>query len=93
MNDERKKELLDMAAADGVELSDEALDNIAGGLIYHDEGDALAHRKEAYYLLDDNGEIIMKVSDAGMAKHWAGNLRISDRLIGTDEFNALRQGK
>ena len=91
MSDEQKNEFLELAASEGVELSDEDLDSITGGYVYHDVGDAASHRKEAYYVLDDSGEIIMRLNDVGAAKHWANNLRTSPRLIDTDEFEQLRR--
>ena len=91
MNDEQKKEFFDLASSEGVELSDEVLDSITGGYVYHDVGDAESHRKEAYYVLDDSGKIIMKLNDMGAAKHWADNLRTSPRFINTDEFEQLRR--
>ena len=48
MNDEQKREMLNAATADGIELSDVVLDNIAGGFVYHDKGDPVAHRREAF---------------------------------------------
>ena len=91
MNDELKKELQDMAGAEGIELSDEDLEGIAGGYIYHDEGDASAHRREAFYVLDDDGRVVMRLDNAESAKHWAGNLRTSAKLISADEFERLRR--
>ena len=93
MNDEQKKELQEMAFAEGVELSDEVLDSIAGGYVYHDAGDPAAHRKEAFYVLDDSGDIIMRLDDVGAAKHWASNLRTSKRVLTTEEFEQLRKGR
>ena len=57
MDEDLKRKALEMAAAEGIELSDEMLDAIAGGYIYHDEGDPAAHRKEAFYVLDGNGTV------------------------------------
>lgn len=91
MNDELKKELQELAKAGLVELSDDQLDDVAGGYVYHDAGDPAAHRNEAYYVLDDSGEIIMRLDDVGVAKHWASNLRTSQRLITTEEFEQLRR--
>lgn len=90
MNDELSKELSSLAADDVVELSDELLDSIAGGYIYHDKGDATAHRKEAFYVLDSKGKIIMKLGDIAKAEHWAGNLRTSLHTLTTEEFEKLR---
>ena len=91
MDDEKKKVLQEMADAEIVELSDDVLDSIAGGYVYHDVGDSSAHRQEAYYVVDDSGEIVMRLDDVGVAKHWAGNLRTSQRLISADEFAQLRK--
>jgi hypothetical protein len=91
MTDELKNELQGMDD-EITELNDEALDTIAGGLIYHDPGDSSAHRKEAYYVLNDNGDILMRLDDMGKAKHWAKNLRESQRVITTEEFKRLRRG-
>ena len=91
MNDEQKREMLNAAAADGIELSDVVLDNIAGGFVYHDKGDPVAHRREAFYVLDKNGDIIMKLDDVAKAKHWADNLRMSQRMLSADEFEKLRR--
>lgn len=90
MDDEQKKELAELLATDGVELSDEVLDSIAGGYVFHDPGDPSAHRNEAYYVVDAAGEIVMRLDDFGAAKHWAGNLRTSQRLITAEEFAKLR---
>lgn len=91
MSDEQKQDLMEAAAADGVELSDEDLDSIAGGYVYHDAGDPAAHRREAYYVLDKSGEIIVRLDDAAKATHWASNLRTSTRMLSDDEFNKLRK--
>ena len=91
MNDQERKEMLDLAADNGVELSDEDLENIAGGFVYHDAGDAASHRKEAYYVVDDKGEIIMRLNSLAKAEHWASNLRTSQRLLSADEFEKLRK--
>ena len=89
MTDEQKKDFQDM---DGIfEVGDEDLENIAGGLVYHDKGDPTAHRREAYYVLNNDGDIIMRLDDLGKAKHWAKNLREDQRLINTDEFERLRR--
>lgn len=91
MNDDLKKELEELAATECAELSDDVLDSIAGGYVYHDAGDPATHRKEAYYVLDDSGDVIMRLDDLGTAKHWAGNLRTSQKLISTEEFEQLRR--
>ena len=89
MSDELKKDAVEMP--DGVELSDEALEGVAGGAIYHDEGDYAAHRKEAYYVVDDKGEVVMRVDSLAKAQHWAENLRTSATLLTADEFEKLRK--
>ena len=89
--DDEKKVFQEMADAEIVELSDDVLDSIAGGYVYHDAGDSAAHRQEAYYVVDDAGKIVMRLDDVGVAKHWAGNLRTSQRLISADEFEQLRR--
>lgn len=81
------------AANDISELSDDLLDSIAGGYVYHDEGDPAAHRKEAFYVLDNKGDIVMRLDDMTKAKHWAGNLRTSQKVINAQEFEQLRKGK
>ncbi len=91
VGDELKKDLQDMAAVDGVELSDEVLDAIVGGYIYHDEGDPTAHRQEAYYVLDDRGQVVMRLDSLKSAEHWAGNLRTSAKFIDADEFERMRR--
>lgn len=91
MNDELKKELQELAEVGVVELSDDFLDSIAGGYVYHDTGDPASHRQEAFYVLDDSGDIIMRLDDIGVAKHWASNLRTSQKLISTEEFEQLRR--
>ena len=91
MNDELKKELQEMADTEGIELSDDELDGVAGGYIYHDEGDAAAHRKEAFYVLDDAGEVVMRLDSLERAEHWAQNLRTSSRILSADEFEKMRR--
>ncbi len=91
MNDKLKKELLELAGDTGIELSDEALDGIAGGYLYHDEGDAATHRKEAFYVIDNKGKIVMRVDDANTANHWASNLRTTQEFLTKDEFDKLRK--
>lgn len=71
------------------ELSDEALEAVAGGLIYHDAGDA--HRKEAFYVLGESGKVIMRRDTLESAQHWAGNLHESTKILTADEFEALRK--
>ena len=90
MNDEQKKELVSTDDLDGVELSDEALDQISGGFVYHDVGDPKAHRREAFYVLDNAGKVVLRFDDMAKAKHWADNLRTDQRVINADEFNKLR---
>ena len=91
MDDELKKELEEVAAVDGATLTDEELEAIAGGVIYHDEGDAAAHRREAYYVLDDDGQVVMRLDSLDKANHWAQNLRTSAKLISADEFEKMRR--
>ncbi len=91
MNDEMKRDLQELADTEGIELSDEALDAIAGGYIYHDEGDAAAHRREAYYVLDDSGRVVMRLDSLAKAEHWAGNLRTSAQMLTADEFERMRR--
>lgn len=91
MSDKRENEMMDTAIDEAVELSDEMLDDIAGGFVYHDRGDADAHRKEAYYVIDDGGNIVMRVDDVSKAKHWAENLRVNQRMITAKEFEQLRK--
>lgn len=92
MNDEQKKETTEVDVSNTVELTDEELDDISGGLVYHDLGDPKTHRKETFYVLSDSGDIIMRFDNEAKAKHWAGNLRTDQRLISADEFNQLRRG-
>jgi hypothetical protein len=91
MNDDLMRDAMDLAAAEGIELTDEMLDAIAGGYIYHDEGDPAAHRKEAFYVLDNSGTVVMRLDNAASAKHWAGNLRTSKKILNADEFETLRR--
>lgn len=91
MNKELMKDLMDAAAANGMELSDEVLDSIAGGYIYHDEGDPAAHRKEGFYVVDNKGKIVMRVGDANTANHWADNLRTGQDLLSKEQFEKLRK--
>ena len=91
MNDELNKDLQELANTEGVELSDDVLDAIAGGYIYHDEGDAAAHRREAYYVLDDDGRVVMRLDSLSRAEHWAGNLRTNAQMLTADEFLRMRK--
>lgn len=91
MFDEKKKELHEMAAAEGIELTDEELESVAGGFIYHDEGDAAAHRREAYYVVDDNENVVMRLDSLAKAEHWAGNLKTNTTLLTAEEFNRIRR--
>lgn len=91
MDDEQKRELRELAASEGVELSDEDLDCIAGGYIYHDEGDPTAHRREAFYVVDDAGRVVMRFDNLAKAEHWAGNLRTSTKLLTPEEFEKMRR--
>ncbi len=90
MNDEQKKGL-DEAALDGIELNDEDLEGVTGGYIYHDMGDASAHRREAYYVLDDNERVVMRFDSMAKAEHWAHNLRTSTTLLSAEEFERMRR--
>ncbi|MBE6479382.1 MAG: hypothetical protein E7Z98_02565 [Olsenella sp.] len=92
MNEEQKRETMEMAEAEGIELTDEMLDAIAGGYIYHDTGDPATHRKEAYYVLDDKGTVVMRLDNLARAEHWAGNLRTSADLLTPEEFERMRRG-
>ncbi|MBQ6651095.1 MAG: hypothetical protein IJM67_07585 [Atopobiaceae bacterium] len=91
MDEDLKRKALEMAAAEGIELSDEMLDAIAGGYIYHDEGDPAAHRKEAFYVLDGNGTVVMRLDNVTSARHWAGNLRTSADFLTPEQFERLRR--
>jgi hypothetical protein len=91
MDDKLKKENSSLVDNEITELSDDMLDNIAGGYVYHDAGDAAAHRKEGYYVVDDHGEIVMRFDNMASAKHWASNLRTSQKVITADEFELLRK--
>lgn len=91
MNDDLMRDAMDLAAAEGIELTDEMLDAIAGGYIYHDEGDPAAHRKEAFYVLDNSGTVIMRLDNAASAKHWAGNLRTTADFLTPEQFEKLRR--
>ena len=82
----------DMSNFEGAELTDEALEGVAGGYVYHDKGDAATHRKESFYVIDDSGDIVMRLDNLNSAKHWAGNLRTSQRIIDAEEFEQLRKG-
>lgn len=91
MNDELNKGIPDLDDLGVVELDDEVLDSIAGGYVYHDPGDAAAHRKESFYVVDDAGQIVMRLNDLAAAKHWAGNLRTSQKVITAEQFDRLRR--
>ncbi len=88
MSTNQEKEPLEMKEI--AEVSDEALDDVSGGYIYHDPGDARAHRKGRHYVLNDQGDIIMKVGDLKTAQHWAGNLKESSDELTAEQFNHLR---
>ena len=81
----------DINLDEGFELNDDMLDAIAGGYIYHDEGDAAAHRSESYYVLDSTGRIVMRLDSMPKAEHWAENLRTSTRVLNADEFEKIRR--
>ena len=91
MKGEKASELGKLDADNVNELDDEALDDIAGGYVYHDAGDPSAHRREAFYVVDDSGDIVMRLDDLGAAKHWAGNLRTSQKVITADEYERIRK--
>ena len=91
MGDDKTKALQVLAAAEGVELSDDELDGVAGGYIYHDEGDAAAHRREAFYVVDDAGNVVMRLDSQAKAEHWAGNLRTNTTLLTAQEFELMRK--
>lgn len=91
MSEDLRDEMEEMAVTDINDLSDEELEAISGGFIYHDPGNAAAHRKEAFYVLNDEGDILMKLGSADAAHHWAGNLRESTRFLTTSEFEKLRR--
>ena len=91
MNDKLEKDLMNAADADGFELSDELLDSIAGGYVFHDAGDPGAHRREGFYVVDNKGDIVMRFDDEAKAKHWATNLRTSQNLISADQLSQLRK--
>lgn len=76
---------------DFTEISDEVLDAVAGGYLYHDPGDATTHRKERFYILDSTGNIIMKTSDEERAKHWLNNLQLNQMELTATEFDRLRK--
>lgn len=90
MSDDLQRGPQDLDADEGIELSDDELDGVAGGYIYHDEGDAAAHRREAYYVVDDAGHVV-RFDSLAKAEHWAGNLRTTTKLITAEEFEQLRK--
>ena len=91
MNDKLEKDLMNAADADGIELSDDFLDSIAGGYVFHDAGDPSAHRREGFYVVDNKGDIVMRFDDEAKAKHWATNLRTSQNLISAEQLSQLRK--
>ena len=91
MSDDQKKNLQEMAADEGFELSDDELDGVAGGYIYHDEGDAAAHRREGFYVVDDAGHVVMRLDSMAKAEHWAANLRTNTQLLTAEEFEQMRR--
>lgn len=90
-DDKKMRELQDMADAEGVELTDDQLDSVAGGFIYHDEGDAAARRREAYYVVDDHDNVVMRLDTLAKAEHWAANLRTNSKLLTAEEFERIRR--
>ncbi len=92
MDDDRKmRELQEMADAEGVELTDAELESVAGGFIYHDEGDIAARRREAYYVVDDDENVVMRLDSLAKAEHWAANLRTNSKLLTAEEFERIRR--
>jgi hypothetical protein len=92
MSDDKKmRELQEMADAEGIELTDEQLDSVAGGFIYHDEGDVTARRREAYYVVDDDENVVMRLDTLAKAEHWAKNLRTNTKLLTAEEFERIRR--
>ena len=91
MSDEQNRNMQDPEFDDGIELTDEELDRITGGYIYHDEGDPLTHRKESVYILDSSGKVVMRLEDVAKAQHWASNLRVSLTPLTAEEFIKVRQ--
>lgn len=92
MGDDKKlRELQEMADAEGIELTDEQLESVAGGFIYHDEGDATARRREAYYVVDDDENVVMRLDTLAKAEHWAKNLRTNTKLLTAEEFERIRR--
>lgn len=89
--DDKQKKLQEMAAEEGVELTDDQLDGIAGGFIYHDEGDVKAHRRESFYVVDDAGQVVMRLDSMDKAEHWANNLRTNTKLLSAEEFEKMRR--
>lgn len=89
MRNEQTNDVTEMT--DDFELTDELLDSIAGGYIYHDPGDAAANRQEAFYVLDNNGTVVMKRSSIGAAEHWAKNLRTTTTMLTAEEFERMRR--
>lgn len=92
MGDDKKlRELQEMADAEGIELTDEQLESVAGGFIYHDEGDVAARRREAYYVVDDDENVVMRLDTLAKAEHWAKNLRTNTKLLTAEEFERIRR--
>ena len=92
MGDDKKlRELQEMADAEGIELTDEQLESVAGGFIYHDEGDVAARRREAYYVVDDDENVVMRLDNLAKAEHWAKNLRTNSKLLTAEEFERIRR--
>ena len=92
MGDDKKlRELQEMADAEGIDLTDEQLESVAGGFIYHDEGDVAARRREAYYVVDDDENVVMRLDTLAKAEHWAKNLRTNSKLLTAEEFERIRR--
>ena len=85
------EDALTLAKEAGYELADDELEGIAGGYIYHDEGDVAAHRREGYYVVDDAGRVVMRLDSLAKAEHWAGNLRTNTQLLTAEEFEQMRR--
>lgn len=73
----------------GIELSDEMLDNITGGYIYHVEGTGGA--ADRYYLLTDSGKTIATFKSAEKAAEWAGKTKLTPQTLSAEEFKRLRE--
>jgi hypothetical protein len=88
MSDE-KQDVQEMA--DGVELSDDELEGVAGVEIYRDAGGA--HTGAAFYVLDEDGNLLVTRPTLKSAIHWADNLQESTRVLTPGEFKKMREGQ